>query len=294
MKKIIYLLLLVLVAYSCDTNKKKTITATADSSINTQDGSEEMISSKKIVSNNLLEYFKSRVGKSTNLGEIIKEEAFKEAFLKDSSEEAWNLFKDVAESQPYKILLLDEDNDNVFYVDDTVSESDASFSYNVDSQTLIWDLVINGYVVDKNGICRDADSGQIVSLEEAKRERPTASAAPNLMDQYVQQSVTTIQLSREFRNAVKAKDKYIGKTIIAQCKADRIAEGFDGYNYIVFGVNDSYDGFQGVMLNAYTNSRDFVDLNYPAKVLIRGILTAGVFPGGVLEMKDCELLGVAN
>lgn len=107
-------------------------------------------------------------------------------------------------------------------------------------------------------------------------------------------AITLEQLSNAFKNRVKAEE-YIGQQMIIVCDIDRIdrADGLfdpDGYKYKVqaFALEAWDEWLTGYDMTGYTNDDDFVDLEYPKKVIMTCTLTSG--NNREFTFKDCDLI----
>lgn len=116
-----------------------------------------------------------------------------------------------------------------------------------------------------------------------------------LISEIKENSITLNQLSAAFKNRVKAEDELVGQEFYLACKIEAIerADGFfdlDGYKYkISSSAFEAFDQWiSGYDFIGYTNDDDFVALNYPTKVILRGTLYYG--DNKLFKFKNCELL----
>ena len=108
-------------------------------------------------------------------------------------------------------------------------------------------------------------------------------------------SITLNQLSTAFRNRVKAEEELIGREFYVTCEIEAIerADGFfdlSGYKYkISSSAFEAFDQWlSGYDFMGYTNDDCFVELSYPTKVILKGILYYG--DNKLFKFKDCQLL----
>ena len=122
-----------------------------------------------------------------------------------------------------------------------------------------------------------------------------AGGIPDMKRMYISQITKTLdQLHAAFRdNKVRAEEELVGKEIYLECEIETIERaGFMGWGYKYKISSSALEVFgewiSGYDFIGYTNDDGFVNLNYPAKVILKGNLYYG--DGKLFKFDDCEFL----
>ena len=111
-------------------------------------------------------------------------------------------------------------------------------------------------------------------------------------EQLKEQCADIEEISNDLRNEYKATNKYFGKKICLYVDARKIEESsfFDNNKYKVYADGYTSGLFNDVDVVCLTDDKQFLQLDYPRKCIIKGELSIYNSSTGRIRVNNCELI----